>query len=90
MTTLLSPELKNGSVGQPVLPIGSELTVPATSAVPALLMEGVTKRFVVGRKKKPVLAISNVSLRLERGDIHGVLGANGSGKSTLIRLIWVS
>ena len=87
MTTLLSPELKNGSIGQPVLPMGSELTVPATSAVPALLMEGVTKRFVVGRKKKPVLAISGVSLRLERGDIHGVLGANGSGKSTLIRLI---
>jgi ABC-2 type transport system ATP-binding protein len=87
VTTLLSPELKNGSIGQPALPIGSELTVPATSAVPALLMEGATKRFVVGRKKKPVLAISNVSLRLERGDIHGILGANGSGKSTLIRLI---
>ena len=50
-------------------------------------MEGVTKRFVVGRKKPPVLAISDVSLRLERGDIHGILGANGSGKSTLIRLI---
>ena len=33
------------------------------------------------------MAISDVSLRLERGDIHGILGANGSGKSTLIRLI---
>ncbi|MFL5651380.1 MAG: ABC transporter ATP-binding protein [Chloroflexota bacterium] len=87
MTTLLNPELKNGSIAQPALPIAPELTVPATAAVPALLMEGVTKRFVVGRKKKPVLAISDVSLRLERGDIHGVLGANGSGKSTLIRLI---
>src|SRR5207249_7138073 len=39
------------------------------------------------RKRKPVVAISNVSLRLERGDIHGILGANGSGKSTLIRLV---
>jgi len=56
-------------------------------AVPALLVEGVTKRFVVGRKRKPVTAIANVSLRLERGDIVGILGANGSGKSTLIRLI---
>ena len=28
-----------------------------------------------------------MSLRLERGDIVGILGANGSGKSTLIRLI---
>jgi ABC-type multidrug transport system ATPase subunit len=47
----------------------------------------VTKRFVIGRKRKPVVAISDVSLRLERGDIHGILGRNGSGKSTLIRLI---
>jgi len=56
-------------------------------AVPALLVEGVTKRFVVGRKRRPMTAISNVSLRLERGDIVGILGANGSGKSTLIRLV---
>src|SRR6185436_18966305 len=46
-----------------------------------------SKRFVVGRKKKPVTAISHVSMRIERGDIQGILGANGSGKSTLIRLI---
>jgi ABC-2 type transport system ATP-binding protein len=59
----------------------------ATSAVPALLIEGVSKSFKVGRKRKPVAAITNVSMRLERGDIHGILGANGSGKSTLIRLI---
>jgi ABC-2 type transport system ATP-binding protein len=57
------------------------------TAVPALEVEGVTKRFVVGRKRKPVVAISNVSLRLARGDIVGILGANGSGKSTLIRLV---
>ena len=56
-------------------------------AVPALHVENVTKRFVVGRKRKPVTAIANVSLRLERGDIVGILGANGSGKSTLIRLV---
>ena len=54
---------------------------------PALLVEHVTKTFIVGRGKSPVEAVSNVSLRLERGTIHGVLGANGSGKSTLIRLI---
>ena len=59
----------------------------AERAVPALLAENVTKRFVVGRRRKPVTAIANVSLRLERGDIVGILGANGSGKSTLIRLV---
>jgi ABC-2 type transport system ATP-binding protein len=54
---------------------------------PALLVEGVTKRFIVGRKRRPVIAIADVSLRLERGGTVGVLGANGSGKSTLIRLV---
>jgi ABC-2 type transport system ATP-binding protein len=61
--------------------------VAGEPTTPALLVESVTKRFFVGRKRKPVTAISNVSLRLERGDIHGILGANGSGKSTLIRLV---
>jgi ABC-2 type transport system ATP-binding protein len=54
---------------------------------PALLVERVTKRFHVERRKAPVVAIEDVSLRVERGEILGVLGANGSGKSTLIRLV---
>ncbi len=54
---------------------------------PALLVEHVTKRFSVGRKRPLVTAVDDVSLRVERGRIYGVLGANGSGKSTLIRLV---
>ncbi len=68
-------------------PIDSVEAQAERVAVPALLVEGVSKRFVVGRKRKSVVAIDRVSLQLERGDIHGVLGANGSGKSTLIRLM---
>ena len=56
-------------------------------SAPALLVEHVTKRFTPDRRKPPVLAIDDVSLRLEPGAIHGILGANGSGKSTLIRLV---
>ena len=56
-------------------------------AAPALLIDRVSKSFNVGRSRAPVEAVTDVSMRLERGDIHGVLGANGSGKSTLIRLI---
>ena len=76
-------------IGQQKIVRPHDLTgaVATDRAVPALLVENVTKRFVVGRKRKPVSAIANVSLRLERGDIIGILGANGSGKSTLIRLI---
>ncbi len=80
MTAILTDQLKTTTRTAPV-------ASTATSAVPALLIEGVSKSFVVGRKRKPVAAISNVSMRLERGDVHGILGANGSGKSTLIRLI---
>ncbi len=63
------------------------LPLPTPAGPPALLVEHVTKHFTVRRGKPPVLAIDDVSLRLEPGAIHGVLGANGSGKSTLIRLI---
>jgi ABC-2 type transport system ATP-binding protein len=87
VTATLDPQLKNGSTSQPVLPLAAQPAPVRPAGPPALLIENVSKRFVVGRKKKPVTAISHLSLRLERGDIHGILGANGSGKSTLIRLI---
>jgi ABC-2 type transport system ATP-binding protein len=63
--------------------------VERAPAVPALRIEHLTKRFVVGgrRKKKTVVAVEDVSLRIERGEIYGLLGANGSGKSTFIRLV---
>jgi ABC-2 type transport system ATP-binding protein len=61
--------------------------VGGARSVPALLVDRVTKRFNVDRKKRPVVAIADVSLRLERGGTIGILGANGSGKSTLIRLV---
>ncbi len=60
---------------------------PPAGELPALLIEHATKRFIVGRKKKAVVAVNDVSMSIRRGEIYGVLGANGSGKSTLIRLI---
>ena len=32
-------------------------------------------------------AVDDVTLRVERGEVYGILGANGGGKSTLIRLV---
>ncbi|MBA2263265.1 MAG: ABC transporter ATP-binding protein [Chloroflexi bacterium] len=60
---------------------------PPPGEQPALLIEHATKRFVVGRKRKSVVAVNDVSMSIRRGEIYGILGANGSGKSTLIRLV---
>ena len=46
---------------------------------------GVSKTFYV--KNKKVEALKNVSLHIDKGDIHGIIGYSGAGKSTLIRLI---
>jgi ABC-2 type transport system ATP-binding protein len=60
---------------------------PPPGELPALLLEHATKRFIVGRKKKAVVAVNDVTMSIRRGEIYGILGANGSGKSTLIRLV---
>ena len=89
-TTLREPNTQLLADGLPVEPADASVEqggLPPHAAVPALLVERVTKRFKVGRKRRPVTAIADVSLRLERGGTVGILGANGSGKSTLIRLV---
>ncbi len=72
--------------------------LPARLDGPALEIRDVSKVFssgpgVIGRlrgKRAPsrrIVAVDNVSFRVERGEIFGILGPNGTGKSTLIRLV---
>ena len=39
------------------------------------------------RTVKEIRAVDDISLRICKGEIYGILGSNGSGKSTLIRLV---
>ncbi len=46
-----------------------------------LVMEQIGKRFA------SVTALNAVTLRLNQGEIHGLIGENGAGKSTLIKIL---
>jgi len=90
MTITLEPPAVQGTpvALEPEVSIVSQAEERAPT-VPALRIEHLTKKFVVGgrRKRKTVVAVDDVSLTIQRGEIYGLLGANGSGKSTFIRLV---
>src|SRR5947199_5595207 len=54
----------------------------------AVAVHGLTKIFPVpfhpGRK---IVAVKDLNLRIEPGEVYGLLGPNGSGKSTTLKII---
>ena len=48
---------------------------------PLLLMEDITKAFL------GVTALQDARLRVDRGEVHALVGQNGAGKSTLIKVL---
>src|SRR2546428_4072792 len=53
----------------------------------AVAVEGLTKVFPVPFRRKSITAVRDVNLRVEAGEVYGLLGPNGSGKSTTLKII---
>src|SRR5438876_12347967 len=52
----------------------------------ALEYEGISKEYCSWSRRRPVRALQQFSLSVERGEVFGFLGPNGAGKSTAIHL----
>lgn len=51
-------------------------------ASPAIELKNMSKSF------GPIRANNNISLKIEKGTIHGIVGENGAGKSTLMNILY--
>lgn len=66
------------------------MTVVTTA--PVLVAANLVKSFnlrgwLPGRPGRRVEALRGLDLTIDRGSIHGIIGANGSGKSTFLRIV---
>ena len=56
--------------------------------MPIVTLENVSKAYPPARPADtPIVAVDDVSLRIEKGDVFGIIGYSGAGKSTLVRLL---
>src|SRR5947208_7591665 len=53
----------------------------------AVAVRGLTKIFPVPLHRQSIVAVCDLDLRVEPGEVYGLLGPNGSGKSTTLKII---
>jgi ABC-2 type transport system ATP-binding protein len=56
-------------------------------ATPAISIRNLTKVYPIPFRRERVLAVKNLSLDVEPGQVYGLLGPNGSGKSTTMKIV---
>jgi NitT/TauT family transport system ATP-binding protein len=61
--------------------------MPDTSTAPLLEVKAVSQRYRKSSGEEGALVLDGISLRLEQGEIVGLLGRSGCGKSSLLRLV---
>jgi ABC-2 type transport system ATP-binding protein len=54
---------------------------------PAVQVKGLNKVFPIPFRRDKIVAVRNLDLRVEVGEVYGLLGPNGSGKSTTLKII---
>ena len=54
---------------------------------PAISIRNLTKVYPIPFKKERVVAVHDLSLTVEAGQVYGLLGPNGSGKSTTMKIV---
>jgi len=60
----------------------------SADTTPAIAVHGLTKIFPVHfHPTRRVVAVKDLTLRIEPGEVYGLLGPNGSGKSTTLKII---
>ncbi len=64
-----------------------EASEAASPPAPAIELQGLVKDFAVGLRGVKLRAVDHLSLRIEAGQVYGLLGPNGSGKSTTIKML---
>jgi ABC-2 type transport system ATP-binding protein len=53
----------------------------------AVAIDGLTKIFPGTFRRRPLVAVRDLKLRVETGQVYGLLGPNGSGKSTTLKIL---
>lgn len=53
----------------------------------AVQVKDLTKLYPVPMRRQKVVAVKNLNLQVQEGEVYGLLGPNGSGKSTTLKIL---